>query len=98
MLLRQKRIPLQRKRKQEFFHKGSYQSGQMGLTVTQLAFAFGGSNPSLPTNFKLRLPCRIAEQSEAIQQGKSSRIGERSESIQRVRNVHHAEIAQSIEH
>ena len=30
--------------------KGSYQSGQMGLTVTQLAFAFGGSNPSLPTN------------------------------------------------
>ena len=29
--------------------KGSYQSGQMGLTVTQLAYAFGGSNPSLPT-------------------------------------------------
>jgi hypothetical protein len=24
----------------------------MGLTVTQLAFAFGGSNPSLPTNKK----------------------------------------------
>ena len=22
----------------------------MGLTVTQLAYAFGGSNPSLPTN------------------------------------------------
>ena len=31
---------------------GSYQSGQMGLTVTQLSFDFGGSNPSLPTNFK----------------------------------------------
>ena len=30
--------------------KGSYQSGQMGLTVTQLAYAFGGSNPSLPTD------------------------------------------------
>ena len=30
---------------------GSYQSGQMGLTVTQLAYAFGGSNPSLPTKF-----------------------------------------------
>ena len=29
--------------------RGSYQSGQMGLTVTQLAYAFGGSNPSLPT-------------------------------------------------
>ena len=28
---------------------GSYQSGQMGLTVTQLSFDFGGSNPSLPT-------------------------------------------------
>ena len=32
---------------------GSYQSGQMGLTVTQLAYAFGGSNPSLPTKFFL---------------------------------------------
>ena len=30
--------------------KGGYQSGQMGLTVTQLAYAFGGSNPSLPTH------------------------------------------------
>ena len=30
---------------------GSYQSGQMGLTVTQLSFDFGGSNPSLPTCF-----------------------------------------------
>ena len=29
---------------------GSYQSGQMGLTVTQIAYAYGGSNPSLPTN------------------------------------------------
>lgn len=28
---------------------GSYQSGQMGLTVTQIAYAYGGSNPSLPT-------------------------------------------------
>ena len=30
---------------------GSYQSGQLGLTVTQLSFDFGGSNPSLPTFF-----------------------------------------------
>ena len=29
--------------------KGSYQSGQLGLTVTQLTYVFGGSNPSLPT-------------------------------------------------
>ena len=34
----------QRKRK-----KGKYQSGQMGQTVNLLAYAFGGSNPSLPT-------------------------------------------------
>ncbi len=27
---------------------GSYQSGQMGLTVNQLSDDFGGSNPSLP--------------------------------------------------
>ena len=31
------------------WNKGSYQSGQLGLTVTQLSFDFGGSNPSLPT-------------------------------------------------
>ncbi len=28
---------------------GSYQSGQMELTVNQLSVDFGGSNPSLPT-------------------------------------------------
>ena len=31
------------------FEKGKYQSGQMGQTVNLLAYAFGGSNPSLPT-------------------------------------------------
>ena len=30
---------------------GKYQSGQMGQTVNLLAYAFGGSNPSLPTKF-----------------------------------------------
>ena len=30
--------------------KGKYQSGQMGQTVNLLAYAFGGSNPSLPTS------------------------------------------------
>ena len=30
---------------------GSYQSGQMGQTVNLLALAFGGSNPSLPTEY-----------------------------------------------
>ena len=28
---------------------GVYQSGQLGLTVTQLSFDFGGSNPPAPT-------------------------------------------------
>ena len=28
---------------------GKYQSGQMGQTVNLLAYAFGGLNPSLPT-------------------------------------------------
>ena len=31
---------------------GKYQSGQMGQTVNLLAYAFGGSNPSLPTHLK----------------------------------------------
>ena len=38
---------------------GKYQSGQMGQTVNLLAYAFGGSNPSLPTKLKeevLKLP------------------------------------------
>ncbi len=32
-----------------YLFKGKYQSGQMGQTVNLLAYAFGGSNPSLPT-------------------------------------------------
>ena len=32
---------------------GKYQSGQMGQTVNLLAYAFGGSNPSLPTFLRL---------------------------------------------
>ena len=38
---------------------GSYQSGQMGQTVNLLAYAFGGSNPSLPTPAKVRLPAKV---------------------------------------
>ena len=32
---------------------GKYQSGQMGQTVNLLAYAFGGSNPSLPTETQI---------------------------------------------
>ncbi len=38
---------------------GGYQSGQMGQTVNLLAYAFGGSNPSLPT--------KIAEVAQLIE-------------------------------
>ena len=35
---------------------GSFQSGQMELTVNQLSEDFGGSNPSLPTDCLTTLP------------------------------------------
>jgi hypothetical protein len=35
---------------------GGYPSGQRGLTVNQLAEAFGGSNPSPPTGCKAKNP------------------------------------------
>ena len=38
-------------RLQKRLDKGRYQSGQMGQTVNLLAYAFGGSNPSLPTHY-----------------------------------------------
>ena len=34
---------------------GKYQSGQMGQTVNLLAYAFGGSNPSLPTENQIAI-------------------------------------------
>src|SRR5205085_5554588 len=39
---------------------GSYQSGQMELTVNQLSIDFGGSNPSLPTDYLATCPCGAA--------------------------------------
>ena len=74
---------------------GSYQSGQMGLTVTQLSFDFGGSNPSLPTNVSskanLRNFCDKREQKQSLlwlcrAKQKSRIFGE------------NAEVAQLIEH
>ena len=47
------------------FEMGSYQSGQMGLTVTQLSFDFGGSNPSLPTTISKAI--KIAEVAKLIE-------------------------------
>ena len=40
---------------------GSYPSGQRGLTVNQLANAFGGSNPSLPTGRLTENPQTLGE-------------------------------------
>ena len=41
----------------------------MGLTVTQLAFAFGGSNPSLPTRIEplFKGEIRFAEVAQLIE-------------------------------
>ena len=44
---------------------GKYQSGQMGQTVNLLAYAFGGSNPSLPT--EIAVPTEIAEVAQLIE-------------------------------
>ena len=46
---------------------GSYQSGQMGQTVNLLAYAFGGSNPSLPTSFTDVYIIRYAEVAQSIE-------------------------------
>ena len=42
-----------------FFNLGRYPSGQRGLTVNQLAIAFGGSNPPLPTIEMQKYECRL---------------------------------------
>ena len=47
---------------------GRYQSGQMGQTVNLLAYAFGGSNPSLPT-LKSRLELQPSMTDEALRCG-----------------------------
>ena len=49
----------QEKRRVDRERMGKYQSGQMGQTVNLLAYAFGGSNPSLPT--------KIAEVAQLIE-------------------------------
>ena len=50
--------------------KGKYQSGQMGQTVNLLAYAFGGSNPSLPTfrrkSFSVLAPVAFVVRSQRV--------------------------------
>ena len=40
---------------------GKYQSGQMGQTVNLLAYAFGGSNPSLPTENQIVIEKKLSD-------------------------------------
>ena len=47
--------------------KGEYQSGQMGQTVNLLAYAFGGSNPSSPTNISSLIYIFLAEVAQLIE-------------------------------
>ena len=49
------------------FQTGKYQSGQMGQTVNLLAYAFGGSNPSLPTNKVKAFLFNVAEVAQSIE-------------------------------
>ena len=70
-------------------NKGSYQSGQMGQTVNLLAYAFGGSNPSLPTK-KNRVPVGVAGSRMPSEDGARERMT-------LIRYVF-AEVAQLIEH
>ena len=67
---------------------GSYQSGQMGQTVNLLAYAFGGSNPSLPTKKSAGWSCTGPRS--------RSKGGER-EGLTLIRCIF-AEVAQLIEH
>jgi hypothetical protein len=46
---------------------GKFQSGQMGQTVNLLAFAFGGSNPSLPTSVRVKTLAENAEVAQLIE-------------------------------
>ena len=48
---------------------GKYQSGQMGQTVNLLAYAFGGSNPSLPTTLKRVCGSSSVDRALAFQAG-----------------------------
>ena len=45
---------------------GIFQSGQMGQTVNLLAFAFGGSNPSVPTKKSERKLCGSSSVDRAL--------------------------------
>ena len=40
---------------------GKYQSGQMGQTVNLLAYAFGGSNPSLHTENQIVIEKKLSD-------------------------------------
>ena len=51
-------------------NKGSYQSGQMGQTVNLLAYAFGGSNPSLPTKKSAGWSCWVPDAVGRRREGK----------------------------
>ena len=69
---------------------GKYQSGQMGQTVNLLAYAFGGSNPSLPT---------VVEKENANQPRCSLLLwGKCLSSFANFLCKRFAEVAQSVEH
>ena len=46
--------------------EGGYPSGQRGLTVNQLAYAFGGSNPSPPTSLSCAEHWECVEEAQGL--------------------------------
>ena len=72
---------------------GRYQSGQMGQTVNLLAYAFGGSNPSLP-------PMRFWKNAERLWQPSVEADTDYTEAPPNVQQFSEkiAEIAQLVEH
>ena len=70
---------------------GIFQSGQMGQTVNLLAFAFGGSNPSVPTRrqaLKTRCYSSVVEHFLGKEEVSSSNLDNSSWLRQRTKNFY----------
>ena len=77
---------------------GRYPSGQRGQTVNLLAYAFGGSNPPLPTTSAIGgLGARKGGNSSAVERQPSKLGVAGSNPVSRSTNVAFAHVAQSAE-
>ena len=86
-----------RKKREFFYNQGQLPEWPNGADCNSAGVAFGGSNPSLPTNFKLQL-LEIVISLKFVYASPHYGSKKHSESGLCVRNNTFAEIAQSIEH